>query len=111
MMGVQTGEINPQVIISACKKGAYIINGYNMALIGVSDNGVPIYDFYKLVKVTMDNYGMSVEEARKYVDKELVRTLPSNKDKGPIINYGYLGGDYVGKNGTEAGIPAEAMAK
>ena len=75
-------------IILCCRSGANLINGYDDALIGVSDNMLPIYDYGKLVKIAEQRAGITHAAASKYVDKNIIRCLPSSKTNGPIINYG-----------------------
>lgn len=83
--------MNAQLIKRCCKDGAYIINGYDEALIGVSDSMVPIYDYYRLVDAAAKRYGMDQEMAAAYIDANVLRGLPDDKSSGPVINYGFRG--------------------
>ena len=76
-------------IISCCRSGANLIKGYEAALIGVSDNMLPIYDYWKLVEITQEREHIpSSDAASRYVDNNIIRCLSSNKANGPIIAYG-----------------------
>lgn len=75
-------------IISCCRNGANLINGYDAALIAVSDNMLPIYDYWKLVEITKERANITSSDASRYVDKNIIRRLPSDKANGPIIAYG-----------------------
>ena len=74
-------------IISCCRSGANLINGYEAALIGVSDNMLPIYDYWKLVEITMEKVNIASSDAIRYVDKNIICRLSSDKANGPIIAY------------------------
>lgn len=76
-------------VISCCRCGANLINGYEAALIGVSDSMLPIYDYWKIVNITKERVGISSsDDAVRYVDKNIIRRLPADKTNGPIIAYG-----------------------
>ena len=56
------------------------------ALIGVSSNDRAIYSYDKMVKSAMQQEGWTEEEARDWIDYNIIRSL-SYIENGPIILY------------------------
>lgn len=56
------------------------------ALIGVSSNDRAIYNYDKMVKSAVQQEGWTEEEARDWIDYNIIRSL-SYIENGPIILY------------------------
>ena len=67
----------------------YLVDeGYDDALIGVSEDGRAIYDFDKMVEWLMTKYDWSETESIEWIEYNTIRALPYFGDKAPIIMYG-----------------------
>lgn len=67
----------------------YLVDeGYDDALIGVSEDGRAIYDFDKMVAWLVDKYGWTDDESIEWIEVNTLRALPYFGDKAPIIMYG-----------------------
>ena len=67
----------------------YLVNeGYDDALIGVSEDGRAIYDFEKMVDWLVDKYGWTDEEAVEWIEYNTIRALSYFGEDAPIIMYG-----------------------
>ena len=67
----------------------YLIDeGYDDALIGVSEDGRVIYDFDKMIEWLMTKYDWSEIESIDWIEYNTLRSLPYFGDKAPIIMYG-----------------------
>ena len=67
----------------------YLIDeGYDDALIGVSEDGRAIYDFDKMIEWLMTKYDWSEIESIDWIEYNTLRSLPYFGDKAPIIMYG-----------------------
>lgn len=66
----------------------YLLNeGYDDALVGVSEDGRAIYDFDKMVEWLMKKYGWSDMESIEWIEYNTIRALPYMGDKAPIVMY------------------------
>ena len=66
----------------------YLVDeGYDDALIGVSEDGRAIYDFDKMVEWLVDKYGWSEIESVEWIEFNTLRALPYMGDDAPIIMY------------------------
>ena len=69
----------------------YFVNeGYEDALIGVSEDERAIYDFELMVKYLMNKYEWSDIESIEFIECNTIRSLPYMGDKAPIIMYPLL---------------------
>lgn len=67
----------------------YLVDeGYDDALIGVSEDGRAIYDFGLMVEWLMTKYDWSETESIEWIEYNTIRALPYFGDKAPIIMYG-----------------------
>ena len=69
------------------KDGALILHGLDDAIAGVSDGGILIYDYNKMVKV-FEKQGMTVEEAVEWIDYNVMGV--QGNGEGFIMMYEYL---------------------
>ena len=66
----------------------YFVNySYDDALIGVSEDGRAIYDYYKMVDWLMEEEGWSDIEAIEWIECNTLRAIPYMGDKAPIVMY------------------------
>ena len=66
----------------------YFVNyGYDDALVGVSEDGRAIYDYYKMVDWLTKEEGWSDIDAIEWIEYNTMRALPYMGDKAPIIMY------------------------
>ena len=66
----------------------YFVNySYDDALIGVSEDGRAIYNYYKMVDWLMEEEGWSDIDAIEWIEYNTLRALPYMGDKAPIIMY------------------------
>lgn len=66
----------------------YLINeGYDDALIGVSEDNRAIYDFTKMVDWLVDKYAWTDDEAIEWIEYNTLRSLPYMGEGAPIIMY------------------------
>ena len=62
-------------------------NSYDDALIGISEDGRAIYDYYLMVKWLMDNDDMTEEQAMEWIDYNTIRSIPYAGEKAPIVMF------------------------
>lgn len=66
----------------------YLVNeGYDDALIGVSEDGRAIYNFDKMVEWLVEKYGWSEIESIEWIEFNTIRALPYMGSDAPIIMY------------------------
>lgn len=66
----------------------YLVNySYDSALIGVSEDGRAIYDYWKMVEWLMEEENWTAEMAMEYIDYNTIRALPYMGDGAPIVMY------------------------
>ena len=58
---------------------------YDSAIVGVTDEGNVVYDFWKMVDCLMEQDGMEMTEAVEFIEYNTVRALPYAGDGAPII--------------------------
>ena len=64
----------------------YLVDeGYDDALIGVSEDGRAIYDFDKMVEWLIEKYGWSDIESIEWIEFNTLRALPYMGADAPII--------------------------
>jgi hypothetical protein len=74
-----------QTLDDAGYEDTYLIDGFDRALIGVSyDTGAAIYDYDLMVAILCDRDGMDSDEAREYIDYNVIRALPYY-DPAPVV--------------------------
>lgn len=77
-----------KLLDAGCENTKYFTNySYDDALIGVSEDGRAIYDYYKMIDWLMDEEGWSEIEAIEWVEFNTLRALPYMGDDAPIIMY------------------------
>ena len=67
------------------RDGALILDGLDDAIAGVSDGGLLVYDYEKVVKVFMDRDGMDYDEAEEWVGHNVMGVQPNGE--GFIMMY------------------------
>ena len=71
-----------------CEDTVYLSNySYDDALVGVSEDGRAIYDYYKMVDWLMKEEGWSEIDAIEWVEYNTMRAIPYMGPKAPIIMY------------------------
>lgn len=60
---------------------------YDDALVGVTEDGRAVYDFYKMVAWLVEEEGWTDEEAVEWIEYNTIRALPYAGPKAPIIMY------------------------
>lgn len=66
----------------------YLVDeGYDDALIGVSEDGRAIYDFDKMVEWLVNKYAWSDIESIEWIEFNTLRALPYMGSDAPIIMY------------------------
>jgi hypothetical protein len=58
---------------------------YDSAIVGVTDDGNVVYDFWKMVDCLIEQDGMEMMEAVEFIEYNAVRALPYAGDGAPII--------------------------
>lgn len=58
---------------------------YDNAIVGVTDDGNVVYDYYKMIQHLEDHDGMTMEEAAEFIDYNTIRALPYAGEGAPII--------------------------
>ena len=81
-------SLTERLLDAECEDTSYFINpDYEDAVIGITDDGRLVYDFYKMVEYLMDNEGWSDIEAIEYIEYNVIRAIPYMEEKKPIIVY------------------------
>lgn len=58
---------------------------YDEAIVGVTDDGNVVYDYYKMIQHLEEVDGMTMEEACEFIDYNTIRALPYAGEGAPII--------------------------
>ena len=58
---------------------------YDDALIGETDDGKAVYDYYGMVASLMENEGLSKSEASDFISYNTIRFAPYLKDRAPVV--------------------------
>lgn len=67
----------------------YLVDeGYDDALIGVSEDGRAIYDFELMIEWLMNKYDWSETESIEWIETNTLRALPYMGEGAPIVMYG-----------------------
>ena len=79
--------LNRDRLAEAGFEGAIVFENpdYDDAIIGVTDDGNVVYDFYKMVGHLMEKDGMSFLEAVEFIEYNTIRSLPYAGDGAPIV--------------------------
>lgn len=77
-----------RLLDAGCEGTKYFTNySYDDALVGVSEDGRAIYDYYKMVDWLMEEEGWSEIEAIEWVEYNTLRAIPYMGGGAPIIMY------------------------
>lgn len=68
----------------------FVDEGYDNALIGVSDCGRAIYDYDLMIEWLMKKYDWSTIESVEWIEVNTIKALPYFGEKAPIIMYKLL---------------------
>lgn len=60
---------------------------YTNALVGVTMEGIAVYDYDKMVKCLVEEEGFEEIDAIEWIDYNTIRALPYAGEKAPIIMY------------------------
>lgn len=66
----------------------FVDESYDDALIGVSEDGIAIYDFGLMIEWLMNKYDWSETESIEWIEVNTLRALPYMGEDAPIIMYG-----------------------
>lgn len=58
---------------------------YDSAILGVTEDGRVVYDYYKMIQDLMDQDGMTRDEAVEFLEYNTIRALPYAGEEAPII--------------------------
>lgn len=58
---------------------------YDSAILGVTEDGRVVYDYYKMIQDLMDQDGMTRDEAIEFLEYNTIRALPYAGEEAPII--------------------------
>lgn len=58
---------------------------YEGAVIGETDDGRVVYDYYKMIESLMEKEGMTDEDASDFISYNTIRFAPYLKEKAPLI--------------------------
>lgn len=64
---------------------AVVLDGYDDAIIGVSDDGKVVYDYDKMVECLTERDGMTDTEAIEFIDYNTIRAIPYAGAFAPIV--------------------------
>ena len=59
---------------------------YDKAIVGISDDGRVVYDYYAMIECLMETDGMSYEEAIDFISYNTIRAA-DYIENGPIVMY------------------------
>lgn len=77
-----------RLLDAGCEGVKYFTNySYDDALIGVSEDGRAIYDYYKMIDWLMNKEGWSELDAIDWVEYNTLRALPYMGSDAPIVMY------------------------
>ena len=77
-----------RLLDAGCEGTIYLSNySYDDALIGVSEDGRAIYNYYKMVDWLMKEEDWSEIDAIEWVEYNTMRAIPYMGPKAPIIMY------------------------
>lgn len=68
-------------------ENAVALDGYDDAIVGVSEDGRVVYDYDKMVKCLVDRDGMTDMEAIEFIDYNTIRSIPYAGEFAPIVMY------------------------
>lgn len=74
-------------LLEAGYEDTIIMDDYDEALVGVSEEGRAIYDYYLMLDCLAKRDGMTHEEAAEWIDYNTIRSLPYMGAMAPIILY------------------------
>lgn len=72
------------ILCDAGYEDAVIIPGYDDAIIGITSEGAVVYDYTLMVAILSEADGIDPDEAREYIDYNVIRSLPY-VDPAPVI--------------------------
>ncbi len=64
-----------------------IIDGYDEAVLGISEDGRLVYDFERMVEIEYETNDCSMEEAREYIDYNILGFYHYFGNNPPIIMF------------------------
>lgn len=76
----------PEDVDEACQGQSAQFDDYIPAIVGITTGDRIVYSYEKIVLLLMERDGMSDEDAREFVDYNVVRTLPY-MENAPVIVY------------------------
>ena len=81
-------------IISAGYEDVILLANYSYddALVGVTEDGRAVYDFWKMVAWLVEKEGFEETEAIEWIEYNTIRAIPYMGAQGPIIMHPLEGG-------------------
>ena len=81
-------NVEERLLDAGCEDAIYFTNySYEDALVGVSEDGRAIYDYYKMVDWLMKEEGWTDIEAIEWIETNTLRAIPYMGNKAPIVMY------------------------
>ena len=83
--------MNQRIRDALCDMGheeAVIFDGpdYDEAIVGVTDEGLVVYDFDKMVEILVERDGMEEIEAIEFIEYNSIRALPYTENAPIVMN-------------------------
>ena len=83
--------MNQKIRDALCDMGheeAVIFDGpdYDEAIVGVTDEGLVVYDFDKMVEILVERDGMEELEAIEFIEHNTIRALPYVENAPIVMN-------------------------
>lgn len=83
--------MNQRIRDALCDMGheeAVIFDGpdYDEAIVGVTDEGLVVYDFDKMVEILVSRDGMTEIEAIEFIEYNSIRALPYTENAPIVMN-------------------------
>lgn len=83
--------MNQKIRDALCEMGheeAVVFDGpdYDEAIVGVTDEGLVVYDFDKMVEILVDRDGMEEIEAIEFIEYNSIRALPYVENAPIVMN-------------------------
>lgn len=81
--------MNQRIRDALCEMGheeAVIFPDYDEAIVGVTDEGLVVYDFDKMVEILVKRDGMEELEAIEFIEYNTIRSLPYFENAPIVMN-------------------------
>ena len=85
-MNITLDQIKEIVMERSGREDIYVFDNYETAFVGVTEEGLPVYDYEKMIEYLKQHDGMTDEEAIEWIDYNTIRAMPYYQP-GPVILY------------------------